>query len=293
MNKKRDIGASPAILSDKEFLLSVLRKCQTLPHGRLFLFLRKGKKHFEGMESLAWPRINISLEGGGCIGYWEDGRFSSVEFVPGDVNFMQSNVPVYVSRHGRCGISIVLRPKYLRIVYMEMGENGGKDVIRCYHIYDTLGNATIYAFRTLDELQGFENDQEAYWSLISLIYKLAIHDLEASRETEESRARRLFQYMADFCAEHLASPCMRKLLAQSFQVTPEYVSRLFQRYTPNGLQDFLTRRRLDHAVLLLSTGRLSVKEVAFQCGFSQVSYFIKLFREYQHISPGQFKGRIP
>ena len=205
---------------------------------------------------------------------------------------MQSNVPVYTPHRGRRGLSIVLRPKYLRIVYMEQDTPGGKCCIRCYHIYDTLSNATIYAFRTLDELQDCEDDLEVYWSLISLIYKLAIHDLEASHETEGSRAHRLFQYMADFCAEHLSSPSMRKLLAQSFQVTPEYVSRLFQRFTPNGLQDYLTRRRLDRAVLLLQTGRLSVKEVAFQCGFSQVSYFIKLFREYQHISPGQFKGRV-
>jgi AraC-like DNA-binding protein len=53
--------------------------------------------------------------------------------------------------------------------------------------------------------------------------------------------------------------------------------------------NFLNELRVKMAIRLLQAEKLSVKETAQRCGFEDVSYFCKVFRKYQKISPGGFR----
>jgi AraC-like DNA-binding protein len=40
---------------------------------------------------------------------------------------------------------------------------------------------------------------------------------------------------------------------------------------------------------MLQTGESSVTDIAFRCGFNDLSYFIRIFRKYKGISPGKYE----
>jgi len=46
--------------------------------------------------------------------------------------------------------------------------------------------------------------------------------------------------------------------------------------------------RLKLAKKLLIEEQLSVKETAYAVGFSSANYFIRIFKEYEHLTPRQF-----
>ena len=68
--------------------------------------------------------------------------------------------------------------------------------------------------------------------------------------------------------------------------SPAYFSRLFKKSTGLNYKDYLLTVRLNRSDELLKEG-LSVSEASELCGFQDVSYFIKVFRENRGISPGR------
>ena len=52
---------------------------------------------------------------------------------------------------------------------------------------------------------------------------------------------------------------------------------------------YVIRHRIEYAKLLLRSTSLSVKEVGYQCGFQDTSYFVKTFRKHMLITPSEYK----
>lgn len=76
-------------------------------------------------------------------------------------------------------------------------------------------------------------------------------------------------------------------LAKLFQMSPRQLQRKFNRYLKRSPQDWLNEQRVMAARRLLLSGR-TVKEVAFELGFKQVSHFCRQFKMYHHLTPSEF-----
>lgn len=68
-----------------------------------------------------------------------------------------------------------------------------------------------------------------------------------------------------------------------------HFTRLFEEHAGASPAAYLNKLRLKRATGLLRTNRLSVKEVAYRTGFSDVNYFCKAFRKNFGVSPGEFR----
>ena len=53
---------------------------------------------------------------------------------------------------------------------------------------------------------------------------------------------------------------------------------------------YIISKRLDKAQTLLNTTTLTISEIAYDCGFSDVSYFSKTFRKYYNSSPSDIRN---
>jgi YesN/AraC family two-component response regulator len=77
-------------------------------------------------------------------------------------------------------------------------------------------------------------------------------------------------------------------VAANLHCNPDYLSRLFNRHLNMGFSEYLLRVRIDHARHLLKLGRYSAGEVGFMVGFSDQSYFGKVFKKWTGITPRRF-----
>ena len=95
--------------------------------------------------------------------------------------------------------------------------------------------------------------------------------------------RRAVRYMrANFAQKITADD-----IAASAGLSKFHFQREFKRITGRTPNYYLNAIRSTYARQLLESGRYSVKEVAFQCGFTNNSYFSSVFHQYIGLLPSQ------
>lgn len=80
-----------------------------------------------------------------------------------------------------------------------------------------------------------------------------------------------------------------KDLSRACHMSPKYFCRFFYEMTHKTPIDYLNHHRIEHASYQLLTGENSVTEIAYSCGFNDLSYFIKTFKKYKGVTPGKYK----
>jgi AraC-like DNA-binding protein len=97
------------------------------------------------------------------------------------------------------------------------------------------------------------------------------------------RARRAIQ-------DHIGDPGLSVAsLAENLACSADYLSHLFREASGERLVDYIHERRMARAADLLSLTELSCKEIAWASGFSNQSYFIRLFRGRFGLSPIEYR----
>lgn len=86
-------------------------------------------------------------------------------------------------------------------------------------------------------------------------------------------------------SSHYAEPLTIEYMAELFHLHPVYYGSLFHKSTGMTFKQYLTSIRLNYAENMLKSGEYTVSEAAIQCGFSDIFYFSKLFKEKKGISP--------
>ncbi|MFV0352132.1 MAG: AraC family transcriptional regulator [Oscillospiraceae bacterium] len=81
-------------------------------------------------------------------------------------------------------------------------------------------------------------------------------------------------------------------LAQAAGMTPKYFCHFFQRMTQRTPIDYLNYHRIEVSCFLLMTGDYTTTEVAYECGFNDLSYFIRVFKKYKGTTPKQYLRRL-
>lgn len=79
-----------------------------------------------------------------------------------------------------------------------------------------------------------------------------------------------------------------EMISAEFSYNPKYISTVFKKNFHVGISQYITTLRVQQACTLMEQGFTSVKDIAFQCGFSQPFYFSKVFKTKMGISPKEY-----
>ena len=77
-------------------------------------------------------------------------------------------------------------------------------------------------------------------------------------------------------------------LAQRLEVSQEYLTRCFCKYTGVTPGKYLNQVRLENAKLLLRQGQYSIQFVSDACGFANANYFARVFRRSVGVTPREY-----
>jgi len=95
----------------------------------------------------------------------------------------------------------------------------------------------------------------------------------------------------EFMKNNLAEPISRDEVARACNMSYGYFSKVFRQKTGHTFTDLLNRFRIEKACTLFDETNLNVNQVALECGFSDQSYFSKVFRRYQGCIPKDYRRR--
>jgi AraC-like DNA-binding protein len=71
----------------------------------------------------------------------------------------------------------------------------------------------------------------------------------------------------------------------------KYFCKFFKDMTGSTPINYLMTYRIERAARKLLGSDLSVTQIAFDCGFNDLSYFIKTFKAFKHTSPKEYRKR--
>ena len=88
----------------------------------------------------------------------------------------------------------------------------------------------------------------------------------------------------ELCAHHSLEK-----LAETLGIHPVHLSRYFPKYFQCGLGTYIRKLRVEKSLAQLSIRRLSLTEIAYECGFADQSHFNRCFKESMGINPFVYK----
>ena len=89
--------------------------------------------------------------------------------------------------------------------------------------------------------------------------------------------------------EHIGEMISMSQMAELCHLSRSYFSRVFLRDAGENFTDYVNRKKITQAKNLLKSGTLSVAQIAGELGYSDVSYFVKLFKRFEGVTPLSYR----
>lgn len=81
-------------------------------------------------------------------------------------------------------------------------------------------------------------------------------------------------------------------IASAVNVHPGYLHRIFKKHMNTTPTDYLTRLRMEKAVMLLGQTDIPIQEIADYIGVSSRQYFHLLFKKHTGQTPAEYRGNV-
>jgi len=97
------------------------------------------------------------------------------------------------------------------------------------------------------------------------------------------------QKAVQYIDENLGTDLSIATLCKQIHISKSTLYKRFHACFNTTLSEYITEKRIEKAVELLKTTDLSIEDISQKTGFSSASYFSKMFKKLQGISPLKYK----
>lgn len=92
-----------------------------------------------------------------------------------------------------------------------------------------------------------------------------------------------------YICQHLVEDIVRDDIADALYMNVDYIARVFKRDTGMSISQYINKERINRAKLLIASTDMPVGAVADSVGYSNFSYFSKIFKQLENCTPREYK----
>lgn len=153
--------------------------------------------------------------------------------------------------------------------------------------------------KTVKEI--FSSERDLYKELMEkeTIDEIRVWLLEICKEVARSindlqitHFSKNIEKVLEFIDQNLHKEISLRDVADCIGLSSGYVSSLFKEHLGKNYIDYLNGMRIDRAKKLLKETRINISEVGFRVGFNNVQTFLRTFKKYEGVTPGQFRDSL-
>ena len=231
-------------------------------------------------------------------------------YLPGETVILPANQPMVIdfpeSTHTnptQC-IALMVNSAYVRATmeYLNSCYNSGNDDnhewnidFSQYHfsndaeIAETI-NKIIRNCSSGDKAKNIYADLSLKELLIRLVQSQYLKRVEMDKNDKKNFSRQHF--LLDYIHGHLTEKLgVDSLSRKAYMSRNEFFKWFRQQFGISPLE-YINRERIKLAKQILGSQNTTVTETAYQCGFTDVNYFVRLFKKSEGITPGTFKEYV-
>jgi len=124
--------------------------------------------------------------------------------------------------------------------------------------------------------------------LIRLIQSQHLEQVYAESSTLQNQSR--LHFVVNYINKHLTDGILVNDLSKKAYMSRNVFFKWFREQFGITPLEYINYERIKMAKQLLKNQRASIATVSAQCGFSDVNYFVRLFKKTEGITPGLYRG---
>lgn len=142
-----------------------------------------------------------------------------------------------------------------------------------------------------EKMPGFELEIKSnIYHLLALLMRGHVKKVMSPGEYR-LRARNLerFGMIIKYIDENYFEELSIQKLSGMMNISSFHFCRLFKDITGKTLSEYVNSTRIAKAEKLLQENELTIGEIASQCGYNDINYFSRVFRNHHNISPSKYR----
>ncbi len=170
-----------------------------------------------------------------------------------------------------------LRDSYVEMISIlsRVGYRKGAEILSLLG-YENISGSVLDEYDTLDGV--VEN--------LSNILRTAMGKWIQNMESASDVLVQVKQYINDNFAD---SDLCTKELSRRFCISLGYLSATYKKQYGITISKYIIAKRMEYASKLLLSTDLSVQNISDNCGFNNLSYFMRVFKAYYNVTPTQYR----
>lgn len=132
-------------------------------------------------------------------------------------------------------------------------------------------------------------------SAISVILCLCMRYFERQATASDTQSQSLIARLEKLLNDHLSEKLTEQSIptvawcAKKLNLSANYFGDLVKKQTGRSAQDYIQRRIIDEAKMLLVSGKFSISEVAYRLGFKYPHHLTRMFKRLEGCTPNKYR----
>lgn len=179
---------------------------------------------------------------------------------------------------------------YMAGGHFETGEIRKAFIKGYYLISDTIQEIDRARYQHLKSKNLLRNLERAVtWHELESACADVLEAIDGTKAKREDISNYVIKKAINYIREHYQEGLTQEEAAAALEITPEYLSTLFNREMGINFSVFLKQFRISHAKRMLKGTDRKVYEIADAVGYSDPKYFQRVFKEVVGVSPGEYR----
>jgi AraC-like DNA-binding protein len=239
-----------------------------------------------------FPRLELVLSGE-YINQLEDPvmGISEVSLMAGDAIYIPPNTWNKPNWENECSVlSLLFGKRQLGFSLVSKGkESVGFYDVQKHSIQAWTGHAIDHILSALNTLAKEPNHSPMDEHLLMALLSYCRTMIHSPTQSAKTRSEDLYQGICIYIQENFHRAVTRETIAHRFNVSPNHLSRLFRQQGHMRLADYICWVRLERAKFMLKKYPFRLHEVATRCGFQDVNYFCRVFKNKTGRTPTEYR----
>jgi AraC-like DNA-binding protein len=146
-----------------------------------------------------------------------------------------------------------------------------------------------HLYEQLDKI--WEGRARGYRLMVKAIALQIFHDLifRTSQGYNSCNQSNRIEIIKNYIQKNYQKDIQLDDVAGILNLNPVYIGSFFKKRTGYSIRQYINLVRISQAKRLLVSGMYSVSEVAYLCGYHDIYYFSKVFKQLEGVSPSYYQ----